>query len=168
MTSTLGEAGRDPRVAPALPGQDEPQPLFRLRYGGSARSFGFAYYSWAAGRYEDSLLITGSPVGTPQEALDTIATFYVSGTDDEAPTNLQTQPLRLPVRCGWAIEGPPPPALPTAQCSRCRLLGHHSVAGTIATGPRAWLSNACWIAPMAGWEPACSDLPITTRSARAE
>jgi hypothetical protein len=81
-------------VTAALPGQDEPQPLFRLRYGGSAHSFGFAYYSWAAGRYEDSLLITGSPIGTPQEALDTIATLTVSDTDDEPPTNLQTQPLR--------------------------------------------------------------------------
>ena len=84
-------------VTAVLPGQDQPQPLFRLRYGGSAHSFGFAYYSWAAGRYEDSLLITGSPVGTPQEALDTIATFFVSDTDDEPPTNLQTQPLRFRV-----------------------------------------------------------------------
>jgi hypothetical protein len=80
-------------VTAVLPGDDESRPLFRLRYGGSARSFGFAYYSWAAGRYEDSVLITGSPVGTPQEALDTVATFHVSDTDDEPPTNLQTQPL---------------------------------------------------------------------------
>jgi hypothetical protein len=83
-------------VTAALPGDDEPRPLFRLRYGGSAHSFGFAYYSWAAGHYEDSVLITGSPVGTPQEALDTVATFHVSDTDDEPPTNLQTQPLRHP------------------------------------------------------------------------
>ncbi len=80
-------------VTAALPGDDQPRPLFRLRYGGSAHSFGFAYYSWAAGHYEDSVLITGSPVGTPQEALDTVATFHVSDTDDEPPTNLQTQPL---------------------------------------------------------------------------
>jgi hypothetical protein len=79
-------------VTAALPGDNESRPLFRLRYGGSAHAFGFAYYSWAAGRYEDSVLITGSPVGTPQEALDTVATFHVSDTDDEPPTNLQTQP----------------------------------------------------------------------------
>jgi len=48
----------------------------------------------------------------------------------------------------------------------CR--GRHSVAGTIATGPRAWFSSACWIPPMAGWEPAPSCLPTTTRSARAQ
>ena len=53
-------------AAATLPG-GEPQPLFRLRYGGSAHSFGFALYSHAAGRYEDSVLLTGSPVGTPQE-----------------------------------------------------------------------------------------------------
>ncbi|MGH3597822.1 MAG: hypothetical protein ACRDUT_17990, partial [Mycobacterium sp.] len=29
-------------VTAALPGDDEPRPLFRLRYGGSAHSFGFA------------------------------------------------------------------------------------------------------------------------------
>src|SRR5271167_3287949 len=36
-------------------------PLFRLRYGGSA----------PRARYEDAALLTGSPVGTLQEALDT-------------------------------------------------------------------------------------------------
>ena len=41
-------------------------PLFRLRYGGSAHSFGFAIYSAARDRYEDAVLLTGSPVGTPQ------------------------------------------------------------------------------------------------------
>ena len=42
-------------------------PLCRLRYGGSAHSFGFAIYSAARARYEDAILLTGSPVGTPQE-----------------------------------------------------------------------------------------------------
>ena len=40
-------------------------PLFRLRYGGSAHSFGFAIYSAASDRYEDAVLITGLPVGIP-------------------------------------------------------------------------------------------------------
>jgi hypothetical protein len=59
----------------ALPGS-EPQPLFRLRYGGSAHSFGFALYSHASERYEDAVLLTGRPVGTPQEALDAACTLY--------------------------------------------------------------------------------------------
>jgi hypothetical protein len=84
-------------VTAAMPGEQQPQPLFRLRYGGSARSFGFALYSYAAGRYEDSLLVTGSPVGTPQEALDTACTLYYTAADDqpgaEPPTNLRGQPL---------------------------------------------------------------------------
>ena len=67
----------------ALPGT-EPQPLFRLRYGGSAHSFGFALYSHATERYEDAVLLTGSPVGTPQEALDTACTLYLAGPGDEA------------------------------------------------------------------------------------
>ena len=52
-------------------------PLFRLRYGGSAHSFGFAIYS--AGRYQDTVLLTGSPTGTPQEALDTACTVHLAG-----------------------------------------------------------------------------------------
>jgi hypothetical protein len=66
----------------ALPGS-EPQPLFRLRYGGSAHSFGFALYSHATERYEDAVLLTGSPTGTPQEALDTACTLYLAGPEHE-------------------------------------------------------------------------------------
>ena len=44
-------------------------PLCRLRYGGSAHSFGFAIYSAARGRYEDAVLLTGSPVGIPKTPL---------------------------------------------------------------------------------------------------
>jgi hypothetical protein len=62
-------------------------PLCRLRYGGSAHSFGFAIYSAARARYEDALLRTGSPIGTPQEALDTACTVHVAGPGHEPPTN---------------------------------------------------------------------------------
>jgi hypothetical protein len=72
-------------VTAALPGE-EPQPLFRLRYGGSAHSFGFALYSHATGRYEDSLLVTGSPIGTPQEALDTACALYYASVNDDPRT----------------------------------------------------------------------------------
>jgi len=62
-------------------------PLFRLRYGGSAHSFGFAIYSAARDRYEDALLRTGLPAGTPQEALDTACTVHLAGLRHEPPTN---------------------------------------------------------------------------------
>ena len=55
-------------VTGILPGgEQQPQPLFRLRYGGSAHAFGFAIYSAARARYEDAVLLTGSPVGTPRK-----------------------------------------------------------------------------------------------------
>jgi hypothetical protein len=84
-------------AAAALPGE-EPQPLFRLRYGGSAHSFGFALYSYASERYENAVLLTGSPVGTPQEALDTACALYLAGPGDKPSpgplTNLRGRPLR--------------------------------------------------------------------------
>jgi hypothetical protein len=61
-------------------------PLFRLRYGGSAHSFGFAIYSPARDRYEDAVLLTGLPIGSPQEALDTACTVHLTGLGHEPPT----------------------------------------------------------------------------------
>ncbi|MGH3305701.1 MAG: hypothetical protein ACRDOK_29360 [Streptosporangiaceae bacterium] len=58
-------------------------PLFRLRYGGSAHSFGFAIYTAARDRYQDALLLTGLPVGSPQEALDTAATVHLAALGHE-------------------------------------------------------------------------------------
>jgi hypothetical protein len=69
-------------AAGVLPG-GETIPLFRLRYGGSAHSFGFAIYSAARGRYEDAVLFTGLPTGTPQEALDTACTVHLAGIGHE-------------------------------------------------------------------------------------
>ncbi|HYA52168.1 MAG TPA: hypothetical protein VEG33_13450 [Streptosporangiaceae bacterium] len=54
-------------------------PLCRLRYGGSAHSLGFAIYSAAHDRYQDAVLCTGLPTGTPQEALDTACTIHLAG-----------------------------------------------------------------------------------------
>jgi hypothetical protein len=86
-------------AAGVLPGGEQ-IPLFRLRYGGSAHSFGFAIYSAARDRYEDAVLLTGYPTGTPQEALDTACTLYLAGTghetDSEPPTNLRCHPLSEP------------------------------------------------------------------------
>jgi hypothetical protein len=69
-------------IVGVLPGGEQ-VPLCRLRYGGSAHSFGFAIYSAAAGRYENAVLLTGMPAGTPQEALDTACTIHLTGIGHE-------------------------------------------------------------------------------------
>jgi hypothetical protein len=56
-------------------------PLCRLRYGGSAHSFGFAIYSAAHERYQEAALLTGFSAGTPQDALDTACTVHLAATD---------------------------------------------------------------------------------------
>jgi hypothetical protein len=83
-------------ITGALPGGEQ-IPLFRLRYGGSAHSFGFAIYSPARDRYEDAVLLTGRPIGSPQEALDTACTLHLAalGYEPESwpPTDLRCHPL---------------------------------------------------------------------------
>jgi hypothetical protein len=53
------------------------QPLIRLRYGGSARLWGFGLYLASSGKYEDQVLPSGLPVGSPEEALDCACGFYL-------------------------------------------------------------------------------------------
>jgi hypothetical protein len=65
-----------------LPGGEQ-IPLFRLRYGGSAHSFGFAIYSPTHDRYQDAILLTGLPIGSPQDALDTACTVHLTGLSHE-------------------------------------------------------------------------------------
>ena len=65
-----------------LPGGEQ-IPLFRLRYGGSAHSFGFAICTPARDRYEDAVLLTGLPVGSPQEALDTACILHLTALGHE-------------------------------------------------------------------------------------
>jgi hypothetical protein len=52
--------------------------LCRLRYGGSATRWGFAIYRASHDDYEDSILPTGTFVGTPEDALDCAATLYLT------------------------------------------------------------------------------------------
>lgn len=59
--------------------EDEQIPLCRLRYGGSAHSFGFAIYSAAQDRYQEAALLTGLGAGSPQDALDTACTIHLAG-----------------------------------------------------------------------------------------
>ena len=71
-------------ISGVLPGGEQ-IPLCRLRYGGSAHSFGFAIYSTVGERYEDAILRTGLPTGTPQEALDTACTIHLTGLEHAPP-----------------------------------------------------------------------------------
>ncbi|GGN29617.1 hypothetical protein GCM10011609_86810 [Lentzea pudingi] len=50
-------------------------PLFRLRYNGSATTWGFAIY---CDSYENSCLPSGHPSGTLQEALDCACGLYLN------------------------------------------------------------------------------------------
>jgi hypothetical protein len=50
--------------------------LCRLRYVGSATVWGFAIYLASKDGYQDSLLPSGRPSGTPQEALDCACGLY--------------------------------------------------------------------------------------------
>ncbi len=53
-------------------------PLFRLRYGGSASTWGFAVYLASRDGYEDSVLPSGSFAGSPEEALDCACGLYLA------------------------------------------------------------------------------------------
>jgi hypothetical protein len=51
-------------------------PLCRLRYAGSASLWGFAIHLASTDGYQDSVLPSGLPVGTPEEALDCACGLY--------------------------------------------------------------------------------------------
>ena len=67
-------------------------PLCRLRYGGSAHSFGFAIYSAAHDRYQDAVLVTGLPIG-PRK---TPSTPPAPSTSPASATNPPLTPEELP------------------------------------------------------------------------
>jgi hypothetical protein len=54
------------------------QPLCRLRYTGYARDWGFAIYRASHDDYQDSILPSGLPSGTPEEALDAACGLYLA------------------------------------------------------------------------------------------
>jgi choline dehydrogenase-like flavoprotein len=64
-------------------------PLFRLRYTGSASSWGFAVYRASHDDYDNSVLPSGCPFGTPQEALDCACGLYLNDSTawQQPPTN---------------------------------------------------------------------------------
>ena len=55
----------------------ETMPLMRLRYGGSAATWGFAIYLASRDGYQDSVLPTGDFAGSPEDALDTACGLYL-------------------------------------------------------------------------------------------
>ncbi|MEQ4210483.1 hypothetical protein [Actinopolymorpha sp. B9G3] len=59
-------------------GDGTTQPLCRLRYSGYANQWGFAIYLASKDKYEDSYLPNGSPIGTPEEALDCACGLYLA------------------------------------------------------------------------------------------
>jgi len=63
-------------VTAQLPHGDK-LPLMRLRYGGSAHTWGFAIYRASHNDYEDSWLPNGQPAGTPEDALDTACGLFL-------------------------------------------------------------------------------------------
>jgi hypothetical protein len=67
----------------------EVMPLCRLRYSGSASSWGFAIYLASRDGYQDSILPTGHTAGTPEEALDCACGLYLN---DPTAWHDQTQP----------------------------------------------------------------------------
>ena len=52
-------------------------PLLRLRYGGSTHHWGFGLYLASSDRYENQLLPTRFPTGTPEKALDRACGLYL-------------------------------------------------------------------------------------------
>ena len=63
-------------------------PLCRLRYAGSATTWGFAIYRAGHDDYEDSILPSGLRGGIPAEALDCACGLYLNDpTAWQPPTN---------------------------------------------------------------------------------
>jgi hypothetical protein len=56
-------------------------PLCRLRYGGSAHTWGFGLYRASHDDYEDSFLPSGKMGGSPEEAVDCACGLYLAAPD---------------------------------------------------------------------------------------
>jgi hypothetical protein len=58
-------------------GDGEMVKLCRLRYGGSASSWGFAIYRASHDDYQDAILPSGALAGSPEQALDCACGLYL-------------------------------------------------------------------------------------------
>jgi hypothetical protein len=54
------------------------RPLCRLRFNGVLHTWGFAIYLASRDGYQDSVLPSGLPVGSPEEALDCACGLYLN------------------------------------------------------------------------------------------
>lgn len=64
--------------------------LCRLRYGGSAHTWGFALYRASHDDYEDTMLPSGMPAGSAEDALDCACGLYLNDPSawlPDTPTN---------------------------------------------------------------------------------
>ncbi|WP_371645294.1 ATP-binding protein [Streptomyces sp. NBC_00597] len=86
-------------VAGELTGDEEPLPLCRLRFTGVLHTWGFALYLASSGKYEENVLPTGLPFGSPEEALDCAGGLYLdsSRTVTDAPAHAGIGLIRVPV-----------------------------------------------------------------------
>ena len=68
----------------------------RLRYAGSASTWGFAIYRASHDDYEDSYLPNGMHAGSPEEALDCACGLYLNDPTawTQHQTNLRARPLK--------------------------------------------------------------------------
>ncbi len=53
-------------------------PLCRLRYAGSSARWGFALYRASHDDYQDNVLPSGHPAGSPEDALDRACDLYLN------------------------------------------------------------------------------------------
>ncbi|MFE7182519.1 AAA family ATPase [Streptomyces erythrochromogenes] len=63
-------------MAAELPGEKS-RPLCRLRFTGAEHTWGFALYLTSKDNYRDTVLPSGLPVGSPEEALDCAGHLYL-------------------------------------------------------------------------------------------
>lgn len=81
------------RAGFAYVGGGEVLKLFRLRYGGSATSWGFAIYRASHDDYQDNILPSGAFAGSPEQALDCACGLYLADPNTwtepstDTPTN---------------------------------------------------------------------------------
>jgi hypothetical protein len=59
--------------------------LCRLRDTGHPEMWGFALFTYSGERYEDNILPTGSPFGTPEQALDCACGLYLGDPPQTRP-----------------------------------------------------------------------------------
>lgn len=64
-------------VAARLKDEEDPVPLCRLRFQGVLHTWGFALYLASTGKYEDNVLPSGLPFGSPEDCLACAGDLYL-------------------------------------------------------------------------------------------